>query len=119
MRMRNEMQAAGALFLREARTSPDYRLFALAGGPPARPGLLRVTAGAGAAIAVEIWALPAEAFGRFVAGIPAPLGIGRLRLADGGSCQGFLVEEAGTHDARDISGFGGWRAYVAAQPSPA
>ena len=45
--------------------------------------------------------------------IPAPLGIGTLRLADGTSVKGFLCETAAVTDARDITALGGWRAYVA------
>ena len=74
---------------------------------------MRVAAGAGAAIATEVWALPAEAFGRFVAGIPAPLGIGTLLLADGTRPKGFLCEAEAVRAAEDISRFGGWRAYAA------
>lgn len=113
MALNGELLACGARFLRAAETWPDYRLFALPGGPPKRPGLLRVAAGEGTAIAVEVWALPAEGFGRFVAAIPAPLGIGTLRLADGTAPKGFVVEAEGTAGAEDISRFGGWRAYVA------
>jgi allophanate hydrolase len=61
-----------------------------------------------------VWALPTEGFARFVAGIPAPLGIGTLLLADGTRPKGFLCEAAGTRGAKAISSFGGWRAYVAA-----
>jgi allophanate hydrolase len=75
--------------------------------------LLRVAAGKGAAIEVEVWALPAEAFGRLVAAVPPPLAIGTLTLADGRTVKGFLVEAEATVGARDISSFGGWRSYVA------
>ncbi len=61
------------------------------GGPPKRPGLIRVADGTGAAIACEVWALPAEGFGTFVDGIPSPLGIGTLRLPTEPP-KGFLVE---------------------------
>jgi allophanate hydrolase len=64
-------------------------------------------------VSIEVWALPAATFGAFVAGIPAPLGIGTLRLADGTTVKGFLCEQVAVDDARDISEFGGWRAYVA------
>ena len=73
-----------------------------------------MSAGAGAAIEIEVWALPPEGFGRFVAGIPAPLGIGTLRLADGTAPKGFLVEAEGVAGAEDITGYGGWRRYLAA-----
>ncbi len=119
MPLNGELRALGARFLETARTAADYRLFALAGTHPPKPGLLRVAPGRGAAIELEIWALPAGHFGRFVAAIPAPLCIGTLSIAGGRSVQGFLVEAEAVHDARDISEFGGWRAYVAAQKVPA
>jgi len=112
MPLNGELTRRGATFLRAARTAPEYRLYALNGGPPQRPGLLRASAG-GCAIAVEVWALDRAAFGDFVATIPAPLGIGTLRLDDGTSVLGFLCEAAATEDARDITAAGGWRAYVA------
>jgi allophanate hydrolase len=70
-------------------------------------------AGAGSAIAVEVWALSAAAFGNFVAAIPSPLSIGTLQLADGSNVKGFLVEATAIDGARDISSFGGWRAFAA------
>lgn len=119
MPLNGELTALGASFLRAATTTADYRLFALPGGPPARPGLLRVEAGEGAPIALEIWALPADGFGRFVAGIPSPLGIGTLALADGTKVKGFLCEAVAVSGARDVTHHGGWRAYVAAQAKAA
>ncbi len=107
-----ELTSRGARLLRAVETLPEYRLFALAGGPPRRPGLLRVSAGQGHAIATEVWALKTEAFGSFVAGVPAPLGIGTTRLADGTTPKGFIVEPEGIKGAEDISRFGGWRAYI-------
>jgi len=95
---------------RAARTAPHYRLYALPGGPPQRPGLVRVLNG-GAAIELEVWSLPAGDFGVFVATIPAPLGIGTVVLDDGSTVPGFLCESYATADARDITRFGGWRAY--------
>ena len=115
MPLNRELTSLGGRFVRETRTSPDYRLHALPGGPPARPGLTRVAAGAGHAIAVEVWALPPEGFGRFVASIPAPLGIGTLRLADGTSPKGFLCEAVALDGAEDVSATGGWRAYTQAR----
>jgi allophanate hydrolase len=113
MPLNGELKSYRARFLEAAQTVPDYRLFALNGGPPQRPGLLRVPAGQGASIAVEIWALPADGFGRFVAAVPAPLSIGTLKLSDGRTVKGFLAESDGVNGARDISSFGGWRAFVA------
>jgi allophanate hydrolase len=114
MPLNRELRTLGARFLQDAKTSADYRLFALPTTPP-KPGLLRVAAGAGVTIACEIWALSAAAFGRFVAAIPPPLSIGTLTLDDGRGVKGFLVEAAAVASAPDISVFGDWRAFVAAQ----
>jgi len=113
MPLNAELTTRGASFVREAETAPDYRLFALPGGPPFRPGLVRVAAGEGGPIKVEVWALPSASFGEFVAAIPSPLGIGALTLADGTRPKGFLCEAIATAGAADVTGFGGWRAYVA------
>ena len=80
---------------------------------PPKPGMLRVERGAGSAIKLEIWALSPAAFGKFVAAIPPPLSIGTVRLGDGREAKGFLVEPAAINGARDISAFGGWRAFMA------
>jgi allophanate hydrolase len=72
--------------------------------------MLRVAEG-GAAIAVEVWALTAEAFGRFVAGVPSPLCIGTIELEDGRAVHGFLCEPAALAGAQEITSFGGWIAY--------
>src|SRR5262249_61350097 len=113
MPLNSELKSFGARFLEETTTTADYRLFALAGATPPKPGLLRVDSGRGAAIAIEIWALPEAEFGRLGAAVPSPLTIGTLSLADGRRVKGFLVEAEATHGARDISVFGGWRAFMA------
>ncbi len=110
--LNRELVELGAAFSREVETTADYRLFALAGSVPAKPGLLRVGDGDGAAIKAEVWTLDRAGFGAFVAKIPAPLGIGAIRLKDGGSVKGFLVEAEAVKTAEDISRFGGWRAYL-------
>jgi allophanate hydrolase len=113
MPLNHELTGAGGVFRRAVATTADYRFHALAGGPPKRPGLLRVAEGAGKPVLTEVWALPPAGFGRFVAGIPAPLGVGVVRLADGTAPKGFLVEPEGLKGAEDISSLGGWRAYMA------
>ncbi|MGA8446213.1 MAG: allophanate hydrolase, partial [Roseiarcus sp.] len=110
--LNRELVDLGASFSREVETTPDYRLFALPGSAPAKPGLLRVAEGAGSAIKAEIWTLDRAGFGDFVARIPAPLGIGTIRLEGGGSVKGFLVEAEAVKAAEDVSRFGGWRAYL-------
>lgn len=109
-----ELRALGGRLIDTTNTAPLYRLYALTGTTPAKPGLLRVDSSNGAAIAVEVWALPTEAFGGFAAAVPPPLSIGTVMLADGRNVKGFLVEAAATADARDISAYGGWRAFLAA-----
>ncbi len=72
----------------------------------------------GAAIEVEVWDVPADAFGSFVAAVPAPLAIGKLELADGSWVSGFVCEPVGLDGAEDITRFGGWRAYLAQRTAP-
>jgi allophanate hydrolase len=112
MALNGELQVLGGRLLEEAATAPDYRLYALDTTPP-KPGMLRVEPGAGHRIKLELWALSAAAFGKFVAAIPPPLSIGTIRLADGRGVKGFIVEPAAINGARDISSFGGWRAFMA------
>jgi allophanate hydrolase len=109
----------GATFLRKASTSANYKFYALAGGPPARPGLVRIDGADSGAIALEIWSLPKTAFGTFMAGIPAPLGIGTVELSDGSSVKGFICEADGTKGATDITNLGDWRSFLAQQDVPA
>lgn len=111
--LNGELTGRGARFLRAARTAPAYRFYALAGGPPYRPGLVRVADGQGASVHLEIWALPLSQFGSFMAGIPSPLGIGSVALNDGGSVKGFLCEAVGVEGGRDISALADWRLFMA------
>ena len=108
--LNGELAAHGARFIRACRTASYYRLYALPGGPPVRPGLLRKEPGR--AIEVEVWELPLAACARFIAGIPAPLGIGSIALEDGETVQGFLCEAHAAASAEDITDFGGWRRYL-------
>jgi allophanate hydrolase len=112
MPLNGELRQLGARFLETVRTASDYKLYELPGSKPPKPGLLRVARNAGVPIEVELWALRADAFGRFIDSVPAPLSIGTLVLSDGRSVKGFLVEALAVSDARDISQFGGWRGFV-------
>lgn len=114
MPLNGELRALDARLLEATTTEAAYKLYALKGTAVPKPGLIRVADDAGATIALELWALNAEAFGKFVAAVPSPLSIGTIRLADGRSVKGFLVEPAALGDATDISDFGGWRSYIAA-----
>jgi allophanate hydrolase len=111
MPLNHELTDRGARLLGRAVTAPQYRLYALAGTKPSKPGLARTSAG-GAAIEVELWSVPLAAFGSFVAEIPPPLAIGTLTLHDGREVKGFVCESHALADAQDISSFGGWRKYT-------
>jgi len=93
-------------------TAPVYRLYAMAGGAPPKPALIHAGPD-GAAIAVEVYELSAEAFGSFVAEVPPPLAIGSVTLADGETVKGFVAEPRAIQGATDITHLGGWRAYIA------
>lgn len=115
MPLNRELTGPGGFLLREARTAPGYRLYALAGTVPPKPGMVFEPGFQGPGLAVEVWALPAAAFGTFVAAIPAPLGVGKVTLEDGSQVTGFLCEAHALAGAEEITRFGGWRAYRAAQ----
>jgi len=113
MPLNPELTNSGGVLIGPATTASDYRLFALPGTQPPKPGLIRQPGFIGPGIAVEVWALPAAEFGHFAARIPAPLGLGQVTLSDGRSLPGFLCEVHATAGAPDITANGGWRAYQA------
>ncbi|MEW8495520.1 MAG: allophanate hydrolase [Candidatus Thiodiazotropha taylori] len=106
-----QLTERGATLKAKTETAPIYRMYALPGGPPARPGLI-LDEVEGAAIEVEVWSMPQSQFGSFVAAIPSPLGIGKLQLADGSEVSGFICEPYAISKAEEITGFGGWKAYL-------
>ena len=108
----------GARLIKTCRTATDYRLYALTSTVPAKPGLVRDPSFRGSGIELEIWAMPEDRFGHFVAAIPAPLGIGSIRLDDGDEVKGFVCEPHALSGATEITHFGGWRAYRASSKSP-
>jgi allophanate hydrolase len=114
LKLNSQITALGGRFLCTARTVPGYRLYALGD----RPGLVRDVDGEDGredgAIAGEVWALPTRAIGTLLIQVPPPLGFGTVTLADG-PCLGFLAEAAGVAGAEDITRFGGWRGWLAAQ----
>ncbi|MGV9362432.1 allophanate hydrolase [Amycolatopsis sp. NPDC003731] len=110
--LNHELTSRGGRFVSAVSTAAAYRLYALDTVPP-KPGLVRVASG-GVSVAAEVWDLPPAGFGSFVAGIPAPLAIGKLELADGTRVSGFLCEPSATEGAEDISAKGGWLAHLGA-----
>jgi len=104
----------GARRLMVTTTAASYSLTALPDTSPPKPGLARVGSG-GHKIEVEVWELPLSRFGEFVAEVPAPLAIGSIELEGGAWVKGFVCEPLALQGARDISRFGGWRAYLASK----
>jgi allophanate hydrolase len=102
----------GAAYLETTHTAPVYKLWALVGAVPPKPALVHAGAD-GVAIEVDLWAVAPDAFGSFVEGVPAPLAIGKVELADGSIVPGFVSEPRATRDGADVSHFGGWRSYLA------
>jgi allophanate hydrolase len=111
MPLNHQLTSRDAVFVERTRTASTYQLYALANTTPPKPGLVK--ASTGAPIEVELWDVPLDRFGSIVAEIPAPLGIGSLELEDGRIVKGFICEPIGLQGARDITSFGGWRAYLA------
>ncbi|HKY37765.1 MAG TPA: allophanate hydrolase [Polyangiaceae bacterium] len=110
--LNHELTRLAARRIRTTKTAAEYRLYALDTVPP-KPGLVHAPGDAAHAIEVEIWELTQEAFGSFVARVPPPMTIGNTRLSDGSLVKGFCCESYALSGAREISQFGGWRAFRA------
>ncbi|MBE1490579.1 allophanate hydrolase [Plantactinospora soyae] len=119
-----ELIERDAILAGVGRTAPLYRLYRLPSEDGVGlPTLVRVGPADGAAIEIELWRLPVGAIGGLLAGVPAPLSLGWLRLHDGREVLGFLGEAyAADDEVEDITATGGWRAYRQAtrtgRPSP-
>ncbi len=111
MPLNHQLINLDAQLVQSTTTAPSYRLYALAGGPPFRPGLVR-DRNNGGPIAVEIWSIPVVNLGKFLQGIPAPLGLGKVELADNTEVIGFICEPYAVSTATDITGYGGWVKYI-------
>ncbi|MEO8097021.1 MAG: allophanate hydrolase [Acidobacteriota bacterium] len=103
----------GARLVATRFTSPRYRMFDLPNQKPPKPGLVRVDGFEGPGIELEVWAVPENHFGSFVAAIPPPLGIGSVELEDGEQVKCFICEPFAISGARDITRYGGWRNFLA------
>ncbi|MCV7176988.1 carbamate kinase [Mycolicibacterium sphagni] len=111
LKLSPNMAAAGATFIREAVTEPVYRLWTINDDHPA---MVRVTDGSGVGVAVEVWEVPATGLAGILLKEPPGLSIGKVNLDDGSTVLGVLGEPALVEGQREISEFGGWRAYTAA-----
>ncbi|MGQ0502796.1 MAG: allophanate hydrolase [Panacagrimonas sp.] len=109
--LNHQLLDRSAALVRATTTAPGHRLYALPGGPPFRPALVRDASGR--CIDVEVWEMPSTELGSFLNGIGAPLGLGKVELADGTLENAFICEHGMLDGARDITEFGGWRAYLA------
>ncbi|MCG6202146.1 allophanate hydrolase [Psychromonas antarctica] len=114
--LNHQLIERGGYLVKTCKTSADYRFYALAGGPPFRPGLIRVSE-QGVAIEVEIWRIQENTLGSFLYGIGQPLGLGKVQLDDRSWCISFICEGYAIATAQDISQFSGWRAYIKANQS--
>jgi allophanate hydrolase len=99
-----QLRECGARFICTAQTSPQYQFYALAGGPPARPGLVRSNALGAASVSLEIWSMPKTMLGTFIEAI---------ELSDGTWVKGFLCEASGVEGATNVSHIGDWRKVLA------
>jgi allophanate hydrolase len=108
-----QLTECGARLLKTTHTLPHYRLYALEDTKPPKPGLVREEGFDGPGIEVELWAMPEDQFGGFVAAVPPPLTIGSVALASGETAKCFLCEPYAIAGALDITRFGGWRPYLA------
>ena len=113
-----QLTSRDARLVKRCRTAAVYKLYAMANTTPPKPALAHVGEG-GAAIEVEVYELATEAFGSFVAEVPAPLAIGTVTLDDGTEVKGFVAEPRALNGAEDITALGGWRAYIAHQAATA
>jgi allophanate hydrolase len=113
--LNHQLTSRKARLVKTTRTAADYRLHALAGTTPPKPGLVRSPGVSGPGVELELWALTPEAFGSFVAEVPPPMAIGTVLLAEGSSVKGFLCEPFALEQSEDITHFGGWRAYLASK----
>ena len=107
-----QLTSAGGVLMQATRTAPDYRMFVLPDTVPAKPGVIRDPGFAGPGLEIEVWGLPPAAAGAFVTAIPAPLGIGKVRLADGSEVSAFLCEAHAVVGAKEITALGSWRVHV-------
>ena len=109
--LNGNLVAAGATFIRETTTGRSYRLWSI---DDRHPAMVRVAHG-GAAIAVEVWEVPGAGLATILLAEPHGLCVGKVRLADGEETLGVLGEPVLCEGQREITEYGGWRAYVAAR----
>jgi len=100
---------AGAAFVRETTTAPSYRLWSI---DDRHPAMIRVASG-GVPVVVEVWAVPPEGLAKILLEEPPGLCIGKVELADSEEVLGVIGEPLLVEGQREITSYGGWRAYIA------
>ncbi len=112
--LNHQLLSLKAQFVKACKSAIGYRLFDVPEKNPPRPGMLK-DATSPYALELEVWEMPLQNFGAFMVQIASPLCIGTVLLDDGSSVYGFLCESGALKNAREISEYGGWRAYSAAK----
>lgn len=110
LELNQNLLEVGATFLYEATTTPNYRLWSI---HDVHPAMLRFTEN-GVAIALEVWEVSTAGLIQVLLQEPPGLCIGKVTLATGETVLGVLGEPSLCDGQRDISEFGGWRAYLEA-----
>lgn len=112
--LNHQLVSLGATLVKTCRTSASYAMYLIEDEKGKKPGLVRLPDGkTGNAYEIEIWSLPIENVGKFLSFIPAPLGLGTLTLEDGSAVKGFICEHRVMEEGKDISGFPGWKSFMA------
>jgi allophanate hydrolase len=112
--LNGQLTERGARLVKTCRTAANYRLYALQNTTPPKPGLVRDPSFIGPGVELEVWAVPENEFGGFVAAIPPPLGIGSATLDDGSTVKCFICEPYAVEGSKEITNYGGWRKFLAA-----
>ena len=111
MPLNHQLTDNNAVLIKATKTEAAYKLYALAGELPLRPGLVKDSDN-GKSIELEVWRMLLTDLGKFMINIPSPLGIGKAILEDGVEVNSFICESYAIEDAEDITEFGGWRNYI-------
>ena len=98
--LESQLTELKASYKESINTAPHYRLYHL-DAVPEKPGMVYDDK-KGATIAVEIYELPVVSIGAFLQQVKKPLCIGDMELSDGRIVKGFLCEEYGLANAKEM-----------------
>ena len=114
--LNSQLIERGAKLIKTTKTAPKYQFYELSSRPILKPGLVK-TSTQGASIELEVWAMPKQHLGSFLALIPSPLGLGKVELIDDSEVVGFICEPYGIEGATEITQTGGWRNWMQQRPA--